>query len=335
MQGRLYKFTPSLPLQHHIYSFDNMAALRNCCNLPKNASSLLMQSKTGTIQITSNCNRSFSSSSSIQGRGITEKGKRKVQAKHDAKLRHAIDLYHTSHHFYPTKPTITGQANIGILSSEELQQNFIEEEKELILRSFDDEIDWIIRANLFLRKKENFDLHAPSNMYTEPKPPIEMRSASALFDHLERQRTNSEILEQTLLLDTVGNNFLFGTKQDAATINPEDYPLPDPNDTDAMKSYIADAVREVSLASRSTEGNAPHHTKTFKDLRSLRIRDALFGTVQGSLPGLEIVRERSRDPRVQEEAKRLIKEAKEARGRQLLREKRALQSDESTSTPSV
>ncbi|PWN32134.1 uncharacterized protein FA14DRAFT_85173 [Meira miltonrushii] len=298
-----------------------MAALRNCYNLPRNVSSLVTQTRAGnttsTVQSTSNLIRCFSSSSAVQARGITEKGKRKVQAKHDAKLRHAIDLYHTSRHFYPSRPTMTGQTKIGLISDEEIRDF---EEEDIILRSFDEEIDWIVRANLFILKDRENAIES-----------LSMRSGPALFAHREEKRTLSESRDLVSPFDS-GEYMAYNSSNETIPISPPSGPLPDPNDTQAMKQYIAEAVRRTSLGSRNRYGEAPNHSS---DQRLLRIRDALFGTVQGSLPGLEIVRERSRDPRVQEEVKRLIKEAKEAREKQLLREQgETLQSD-ANSTPSA
>lgn len=308
-----------------------MAALRNCHNLPRTVSSALIQSKTGNptniVQSTSNLIRCFSSSSVIQARGITEKGKQKAQAKHDAKLRHAIDLYHTSRHFYPTRPTITGQTKVGLISYEEFQDY---SEEEVILRSFDEEIDWIVRANLFMLKKGDQN----ENNLDKVLGPLSMRSGSALVDHLEKQRTISESKDLNSYIEDESQAVIM-QEIETLPIRSPDGPLPDPNDTQAMKQYIAEAVRRTSLGSREKYGQAPRHALRGGDQRILRIRDALFGTVQGSLPGLEIVRERSTDPRVQEEAKRLIKEAKEAREKRALQEKgETLQSD-ANSSPSV
>lgn len=305
-----------------------MSALRSCCNVSKNVSALLTKSTTTTSQINSNLIRCFSSSSSIQGRGITEKGKRKVQAKHDAKLRHAIDLYHTSQHFYPTRATITGQRKIDLISSEDLQEYSTEQEEDerLILRSFDEEIDWIVRANLFItrRSKSDESIHIHE--------PVTMRSGSVLYDHIEKKRTTAESSEQKSFIDTVTNTFYGMDSSALKSFSQLELPLPDENDSEAVKSYIAEAVKRASLASSHMHGEAPQHSG--KDSRSLRIRDALFGTVQGSLPGLEVIRERSNDPRVQEEAKRLIKEAKEARDRRSLQEQTTPES-KAASSPSA
>lgn len=284
-----------------------MAALRNSCKsclLSTDISLLMAQVKTNNTAILVSVNRYFSTSKPIQGRGITEKGKRKAKAQHDAKLRQAIDLYHSSQYFYPTRPTITGQTKSGLLKAEDLQE-YREEGTEV--RSLDEEIDWIIRADLFLQRKKDDREH----LYDRQNGPISMRNASMLLDHVERERTSQESSEQSSIAELVSGNFSSTIRTEANMRNGSE-PLPDPKDQDAIKVYIANAIRRASLASRNqNEGAAaaPHHSG--HDLRKLRIRDALFGTVQGRLPGLEIVRERSRDPRVQEEANRLLKEAKE------------------------
>lgn len=261
---------------------------------------------------------------------LSEKGKRRLRDKHDAKLRHAIDLYHTASAFFPIQPTASRQTRLEMiqdkfsfdgpgaspLGEDDIHAEEPADDAEQRLLSLDEELDHSIRTGLRMTRPRSELMAGYRQSAQMVKNPVHMRTATMLMDSREQRRLSQDkylvddLRDESERADRTA--YLSSAQASGAGSAHKETPLPAVDDAEAVKTYIAQMARHAAHEKRLTNLNVsnPH---LVLDNRSARVRDALFGTVHGEYPGLEVVRERARDPRVQQEAQRLLDEAKRRR----------------------
>ncbi|KAN0064194.1 hypothetical protein ACQY0O_003361 [Thecaphora frezii] len=233
----------------------------------------------------------------------------KLQAKRkDDILRRAIEMYHLTPHFLPTPDRIG-----AVASSSSKSTNLVSDaEYEAAL---DSEIcSSILNANASAR---NLPIIVPRGL-NEFSRDISNRAASTP----SFGSTSDATMQQTRDIQAWGSDLTQSTfptrkERDAAAAAKKKAGKSDARSssnaatleafTDAdLEMYqrrhshggaSADAARHsgaerMSHLNRIIPGNNQWYKNQGLDSRSARVRDAIFGTVNGELPGLEVVRER-------------------------------------------
>jgi hypothetical protein len=231
--------------------------------------------------------RSYATASSTQleykieeRRPVAKRGQAKEKKKKDAKLRHAINLYHLTDFFFPTSAKSSSSSSSTATTSSLSRSDTAPER-------FDDLLNAHIRSSIMGSSNTT---SAQNNL----DAPLTMKSASTVLSLKETEdedqfasiydsKSNSHDIASSLLSPPPS------TLKSSSTTASEPAPLPPIDDKEAVQKHIADTVRK-SLAAR--QKNMGVRQSDNLDVRGAQVRDALFGTVGGVQPGLETLRER-------------------------------------------
>jgi hypothetical protein len=175
------------------------------------------------------------------------------------------------------------------------------------LASHDEQLDWFIRSQL------TDSLRAANG--DRQKRGLNMRTANMTLDYVHNSRLRSAANnadDHDAELARQGRvDHLFNYNNRSSSSADKLPSLPARDDPAAIKAYLAEATQRTADVMRQSVGVDEGIVRS--DNRTARVRDALFGTVRGNLPGLEVVRERARDARVRREAERLAQEQHDRR----------------------
>lgn len=244
-----------------------------------------------------NAYRSFSTSRVVHAPSRAKSQKEKK----DANLRNAFELYHLAGKFFPSR-VISSTSQKREAATTSIGKDATKP------ATLDDEIDVHILDTVY-PKMEN-DINRGSIDRLDQKN-VHMRTAyqvldnqnsrsSSDFDLMGSRHSEDSYEAEIRAAEYVGlpSSLSRGTR--SSNLND----LPPVEDTEAVQAYIAEKIKAM----------APGYEDLFNanlseglENRSARVRDALYGTIDSINPGLEVVRERSRNPNVQEIARRLEK----------------------------
>ncbi|PWN90328.1 hypothetical protein FA10DRAFT_266818 [Acaromyces ingoldii] len=204
----------------------------------------------------------------------------KEAKKKDDKLRRAVELYHLTSYFFPTPNNAEAPTASSALSSSGTTRKQAE--------ALDEE-----RINAHIRDELAVAI--------DDRDSVTMRSAHVVLDGERNGFLGEDINRagQAFLRNTrATSRGLFDTDLDLERQRDEDEQgeLPLPADRKATADYISKLAssRDVVLTRQKFE------ELNVENMRSMRVRDALFGTTGGSLPGLEVVRERIEERKARE-----------------------------------
>lgn len=250
-------------------------------------------------------------------RNKTLRTSRKQKEEHRQKLRNAIDLYHISAAFYPSDPySKASKSNAPWVPT---KANANDEKTALDDRIVQDVLSpvymklqtggqysttffstpatLIAQAERLSQEARTLGSTAASGSSAPASPDV----AAGLFSSLDTFSTSSSDKSTNVAYDPYATGELSVARVDEATLR-----------------HVRDLAKQLA-AQRSTgapQRGAPD-AKVF-DVASLneregRVRDALFGTVRGTLPGLETLRARilKRQKEEREAYRRARKERKE------------------------
>lgn len=242
---------------------------------------------------------------------LIEKKQRKPQyydfnaeKKRDDNLRQAINLYHLSDTFFPTKAQISNEAlqtqlsstsGISGTSSDSDQTINVPKNKK---QQLDDTLDSHIRTSIM-------GLTTPTSSHSNLDSSVEfMLPHQALASKIKTDEIafGSGLAEPYKEMSTASmerlSTELFPPQPKRQrqsnglnSFSSEPMSLPPVEDKEAVKRYIAENIRRKSLASRTASGTSSSGTDIL-DVRGAQVRDALYGTVGIKRPGLEVLRDR-------------------------------------------
>lgn len=199
--------------------------------------------------------------------------------KKDRNLRHAIDLYHLTDYFFPTSalPLSDSNGGAGAKSSDSAQSI-----------ALDEEIDFHIRKSILGKTTTQ----SPENSVDAA---VEMRGSHTTLT--KRFNNDEEQFGSAYASSNAGNQtaeslFPLSKQQSSRTTSDVHAPLPPVDDQEAVQRYIAEMARKTAAKGIREMGDPDLESL---DSRGSQVRDALFGTVRGSLPGLEVLRERVKE----------------------------------------
>lgn len=194
--------------------------------------------------------------SSARAALVPRRAKRILQNKKDENLRHAISLYHLAPSFYPAPEKDESPS----AHAEELEASVAES----ILGPFSSEY--------------------------EGRPFVRFANTQELMS--EHRRTVREGRRDTLgevdVYDTSNIQRIFVS----ARGRPEE---PSDDSLRSRQHFVNPPSAYPTRRARDAAGHGDMYRNEELSLRSAQVRDALFGTVAGELPSLEIVRERERE----------------------------------------
>jgi hypothetical protein len=235
-------------------------------------------------------------SPATQGQG-SKKRVIKEAKKKDDKLRHAINLYQMTEWFFPTTAGDSATASSSLLSPSAVPKK-ASTKKENQKDDLDEVLDDHIRSSILgsgtsASVSENFN------------KPVAMRNAySALSDNAQRDRNQySSIFESNSSSDEEPDTGLLTAIWPAkgpiwsSFARTEGETLPPIEDKEAVEKYVANTVKRAK-AIASQDRTRPSSL----DIRGAQVMDALYGTVAGNLPGLEVLKERVRERELKEKA---------------------------------
>lgn len=268
------------------------------------------------------------------------KSKRKRKGDEDDKLRKAIDIYHLAGSFFPSRVMTTEatSSNSNSSSTASARANAPPQvaEDELFSGTADDPASTSLSVSS--RPEPTLDEMLDAMICSTIKP-----SGSSMYGHHDRiqqktvkMKTAQVVLDKELQGSANSADWdlrgLHSSAQDSERAQshaahllgslawrhspPSDAKLPGAlppiEDREAVKRYIAATAHAAQASNNALFGN--RIIDEALNNRSARVRDALYGTVYGSHPGLEVVRERASLGAVREMAERLEEEEDGAKG---------------------
>lgn len=184
---------------------------------------------------------------------IPPRAQRIMKKKNDENLRHAISLYHLSPSFFPAPQKKE--------NAEEFSEELEDSVSEAILGPFSSEY--------------------------EGRPFVQFANTNELMAEHTRgvQQGRRDTLGEVDVYDTSNIQRIFVTPKERA----------DESTDDSLRSrqhFVNPPSAYPTRTARDAAGHGDLYRNEELSLRSAQVRDALFGTVAGELPSLEIVRER-------------------------------------------
>ena len=186
---------------------------------------------------------------------VSNRSKRLQKRKTDDDLRHAVSLYHLTPSFYPIAQ--------GADSAE---------------------LDTAVTESVL----------GPFFGERDGRPFVQFATTSELLSQ-QRQDVSSG------RKDTLGELDMYDTSRIQHTFAPADLgatrtaaPPTTESPTHLRQHFVKQPNAYPSRRARDTAGHGEMYSHEEMSMRSAQVRDALFGTVCGELPGLEIVREHER-----------------------------------------
>lgn len=240
----------------------------------------------------------------------------------DDKLRHAINLFQMANFFFPTKAaedessTLTSSSSSSSLLDPSTRKGSAArkdpadaDQKDGLDETLDDHIRGTIMgnsqhqifdsnvlmqtANAFLQAKGAQDRSQFASVYQQDSPNAEVAEHdwSQLFPQ-SGPRNRPRLILSSITNEEVSTGSLT--------------PLPAVEDREAVERYVAETVKRAATARALEERKT---VATNLDVRGAQVMDALYGTVGGQFPGLDVLKER-------------VKEEKERKQQQQEEEKR-------------
>ena len=184
---------------------------------------------------------------------IPPRAQKILRKKNDENLRHAISLYHLAPSFFPAP------------------------QKAASAEEFSEELDASV-ADAIL---------GPFSSEYEGRPFVQFANTHELMSEHTRsvQSGRRDTLGEVDVYDTSNIQRIFVTPKERA----------DESADDTLRSrqhFVSPPSAYSTRTARDAAGHGDLYRNEELSLRSAQVRDALFGTVTGELPSLEIVRER-------------------------------------------
>ncbi|PWO00551.1 hypothetical protein FA09DRAFT_327967 [Tilletiopsis washingtonensis] len=189
-------------------------------------------------------------------------GKRRARAARDDKLRHAIELFHRAPTFYASPASTPGAG----VQSEETPE-----------------------AKRALDQRVMEDVLYPYTDYIEGAEDQTFLTLAAVASNAARDAASLNSATSTV---QAPSKLVSGYNPEGTPVPPESASLTamPSAESEATRSYLEQLIKEED--SRRAVVNVGYTTPSSVS-RAVLVRDALFGTVHGEKPGLEVVRERA------------------------------------------